>query len=176
MTPTKPPNTRQAVGVVFPSGLGILCFLRQFLMNWQASAALNRKLVRVLQTSLLLIFTLVVNAGTAWATCGDYLHGHRHIAGQMDRHTPFVANLSKLGQSRPLEQTPGPVCSGPNCQSGNRSPLLPTRVIEIPSHSDAILASTTVLLRGDVRSSSQLDQVAAVDGPADRLFRPPRSV
>ena len=78
-------------------------------------------------------------------------------------------------QSNDSEQRP--VCSGPQCRQRDPVPAAPTRAVNLPHSSDAILCTIARLTVGDENSlflATPIDHV--VDGPADRIFRPPRAV
>jgi hypothetical protein len=69
---------------------------------------------------------------------------------------------------------PGPRCHGPHCQQDRQAPVAPNKAIEIPTFSDAILTSITSIGGSNGLSILPCIQAVAVEGPGDRIFRPPR--
>lgn len=133
----------------------------------------NRKLMR----SLLVLCAIAFWTGggrVAWATCGDYLHGHKPQATLTLDNLPD--DTSVLPVPRPQHQ-PGPVCTGPQCQRHLPWPAGPTKVAESGPPNDAIVF---VMALVDIRKADPLRiavrPTLVVDGPANRIFRPPRAV
>jgi hypothetical protein len=100
---------------------------------------------------------------SARASCGDYLHG-QHQAGTLADH------------GMPADHSPVPRCHGPYCQRDNPAPAAPHKAVEIPVSGDAILSVITSLIRQDDSFTLRPMDGVIVEGPADRIFRPPRSI
>lgn len=112
----------------------------------------------------------VCSSGTAWASCGDYLHGDHYLRGN---HSLDVSMLPE--HSVPDQSLPGPVCSGPHCKQHQPLPIGPSQAIEIPTPSDVILASLFKLNFAESRSANgRLRRVLLAEAPADAIFKPPR--
>lgn len=141
-------------------------------MRWQVTQTPTRFLLRGSLLSLCLVVFCVCGVRPAWATCGDYLAGHggQAMAGHGIPGHDSMANH----QSNDSEQRP--VCSGPQCRQRDPVPAAPTRTVNLPQPSDAILCAIARLTVGD--ETSLLRATTAdhtVDGPADSIFRPPRA-
>ena len=122
--------------------------------------------------SLCLAVFCVCDARPAWATCGDYLAGH---SGQvMNGHG--VPGHGSMANHQANDSGHRPACSGPQCRQRDPFPAAPTRSVNLPQSSDVILSAIARLAIGEENSllrATAVDHV--VDGPADRLFRPPRA-
>ena len=139
-------------------------------MRTQGLQTSRRFLLRGSLLSLCLAAFCVCDARPAWATCGDYLAGHggQTMAGHGMPGHDSMANH----QLNDLEKRPA--CSGPQCRQRDPVPTAPTRTVNLPQSTDAILctfARLTVVDENSLLRTPPLDHV--VDGPADRIFRPP---
>lgn len=121
--------------------------------------------------SLCLLAFLACDARPAWATCGDYLHGH----------SPAVANRSDSQMGLPMADqdhrpTPRPKCTGPQCQQNRHTPGAPTKSIPVPVPSDAILMVVAALTSVD---DFFCHRIATADRPVagflGGIFRPPQA-
>ena len=144
----------------------------QHFMRWQGLQTPKRFLHRGSLLSLCLAAFCVCGTRPAWAACGDYLasHGGQAMAGhEMPGHGSMSPHQSN-------DSEPRPVCSGPQCRQRDPVPVAPTRSVSLPQSSDVILCAIARLMVGDENSlprATAVDHV--VDGPADRIFRPPRA-
>ena len=145
-------------------------------MRWQGYQTPKRFLLRGSLLSLCLAVFCLCDARPVWATCGDYLAGHggSPMAGQgMPGHGMPGRDSMSTHQSNDSE--PRPVCSGPQCRQRDPVPVAPTRTVNLPHPSDAILCAVARLTVGG--GNSLLRAIAVdhvVDGPAGSIFRPPR--
>src|SRR5436190_12989676 len=82
----------------------------------------NRWLMRGSLLSLCLYIVLTGGANSAWATCGDYLHGHmpNHGNGQLQLPADFEQHSNMPAR---------PACSGPHCQQDHQAPAAPTKAV-----------------------------------------------
>lgn len=141
-------------------------------MRTQGIQTSKRILLRGSLLSLCLAAFCVCDARPAWAACGDYLAGHGGQA--MAGHGIPGHDLMANNQSNDSGQRPA--CSGPQCRQRDPVPAAPTRSVNLPQSSDMILCTIARLTVGDENSllrATPMDHV--VDGPADRIFRPPRA-
>lgn len=130
--------------------------------------------------SLLLLCVVVIcvcNASSAWATCGDYLHGHG-----MSGHNGYAMSehfSSDSAAALPMSSDRGqrPACSGPNCRQRDPVPVAPTKHVDLPQIAEGILSSIARVPSTDGNSAKRAtDTDHDVDGPVGRIFRPPRTV
>ena len=142
-------------------------------MRWHGIQTPKRFLLRGSLLSLCLAAFCVCDARPAWATCGDYLAGHGGQA-MADHGMPGHDSVPNH-QSNDSGQRP--VCSGPQCRQRDPVPAAPTRTVNLPQPSDAILCAIARLTVGDENSLLRVPPVDhVVDGPVDSIFRPPRAV
>lgn len=118
--------------------------------------------------SLCLFAVLTGGAQNAWATCGDYLHGH------MDHHVNHHVLFAEPDFGRPAVPS-RPICSGPRCQQNRQIPAVPTKAIPTLTFADAILSSLVVLSNTDDDSFVPVPDVDQLTGELGRIFRPPRA-
>lgn len=152
-------------------------------MHWRGILTASRLLSRGSLLSLCLLAVCHVGSQSAWATCGDYLHGHAMhghamhgamIHGQGSQDVTLLITLDHAG--KPTPASPGPVCRGPQCQRHSQAPISPEKAVQVPTFSDAILASLIVLDGADLQAGLSLTDADGLIGPAGRIFRPPRAV
>lgn len=163
-----------------PVGTSPIAHTLRFL-NWQCdmdwrglSLAPSRLLTRGSVLSLCLFALLTVDARPAWATCGDYLHGHSSSSmGEHGLGQPMTMNSLLHSQSQPAGGS-RPACSGPHCQRDQQTPAAPGKAVQTPQFSDAILVAISALTVADDLSGCQAADVDHVQGPVGRVFRPPR--
>ena len=146
-------------------------------MRWQVTQTPKRFLLRGSLLSLCLAACCVCGTRPAWATCGDYLagHGDQAMAGHGLRGHGLRGDDS-MASHRSNDSEQRPACSGPHCRQRDPVPAAPTRTVNLPQSSDAILCAIARLIVGDETSllrATSADHV--VDGPADSIFRPPRA-
>lgn len=141
-------------------------------MRWQGTQTPKRFLLRGSLLSLCLAAFCVCDARPAWATCGDYLAGHGGQA--MAGHG--MPGRDSMANHQANDSGQRPVCSGPQCRQRDPVPAAPTRSVNLPQSSDVILCSIAKLaIGGENRLLRAVVVDHVVDGPADRLFRPPRA-
>ncbi len=140
-------------------------------MRWPVTQTPKRFLLRGSLLSLCLAAFCVCDARPAWATCGDYLAGHGDQA--MASHAIPSHDSSAGLPSRDSEPTP--VCTGPQCHQRDPVPAAPSRSVQLPQSSDAILCIIARLTVGDESSLFHVTPAEhVVEGPVNGLFRPPR--
>jgi hypothetical protein len=131
----------------------------------------NRFITRGSLLSLCLLAFLAGDARPAWATCGDYLHGHGStVADRTDSHVAMpIADQDH-------RSIPGPKCTGPQCQQNRQTPGAPTKSIPVPVSSDAILMVIAVLTNADDFSCHQIANAEhSITGFIGGIFRPPQA-
>lgn len=118
---------------------------------------------------LLLIVAVVGQARLAEATCGDYLQKH---GDQGDGHSRRLSQVD----SRPANGEPAnyPVCLGPNCRRHQPIPAQPINKIAPATMMEAILAPVLPIIPLQLSNCDRAIELAAISGPTDRIFRPPR--
>ena len=130
----------------------------------------------MLMRGLLLLGAIAFWTGggqVAWATCGDYLHGHKPAPSFTLDDLP--ADSSML-PTRPLQHQPDPICRGPQCQRHPPLPAAPSKAVKPGAFSDAIVSAiASVEIRAADPLRLALRSTMAIVGPADRIFRPPRA-
>ena len=142
-------------------------FGRRRLTSMRALSA-RRFVLRCTIQSMCVVAFLTCDCRPVRASCGDYLT--RSVTDR-DGHSLRVHQSSS-----PLRQTPGPVCSGPHCKQRDQSPMNSFKGIVIAVHMDVILAAEDLLRTDDDRLGAwSALQCRVVDGPIDRIFKPPRA-
>ncbi|HEY4259103.1 MAG TPA: hypothetical protein VGM98_03035 [Schlesneria sp.] len=134
-------------------------------------SAPTRFITRGSLLSLCLLAFLACDARPAWATCGDYLHGH----------SPAVANRNDSHVRLPMADqdhhpAPRPKCTGPQCQQNRQVPAAPTKSVPTPVSSDAILLVVAVLTNADdfaCHRTANADH--PITGIIGGIFRPPQA-
>jgi hypothetical protein len=117
--------------------------------------------------SLCLLLFVACDARSAFATCGDYLHGHGPaMPHDNGLNTPFAE------QKVP---TPGPRCTGPQCQQNRQAPAAPTKTVQIQVSTDAILTTVSAVSEADDFCGYQSADSDPIEGFVCRVFRPPRA-
>jgi hypothetical protein len=117
----------------------------------------------------------------ARATCGDYLSGrgmsgHGMASNHHGLNSPASSPDSLQDSTRQQRSTPFRHCSGPRCQRHDPIPVAPTREITLPGLNEGILCPAPDGLRAAPAFHGRCDgEDLVVDGPAGRIFRPPRS-
>lgn len=117
--------------------------------------------------SLCLLMFVACDARSAFATCGDYLHGH---GTPMPNHNGLNAPFSD--HQVPM---PGPRCTGPQCQQNQQKPAAPTKTVQIQISTDAILTTVSALSDADDFCGYQSADSDPIEGFVCRVFRPPRA-
>lgn len=79
------------------------------------------------------------------------------------------------GTTNQPQRLPGPVCTGPHCQRDQHIPAAPTKAVQVPTFTDAILATMSAIQIADTFLFSQPTDIDQVTGLAGRIFRPPRA-
>ena len=87
------------------------------------------------------------------------------------------------GMTEDLSTIPGhrgdlparPACSGPHCQQDQQVPAAPSKAIQVPTFTDAIVAAITTLVREDDLYSLPSSEANHIEGLVGRVFRPPRA-
>lgn len=136
----------------------------------------KRLFIRGSLLSLCVIVFCTCETRLAWATCGDYLHGQ--VNSVSDDPVRGLASMPDLVFSRsrkPGHQLPGPVCSGPSCRRDQQVPADPGKAIQVPTFSDAILATIFVAVNIENAGVARPTNVDRLTRSTGRIFRPPRA-
>lgn len=121
--------------------------------------------------SLCLLAFLAGDARPAWATCGDYLHGHSPTAAN---HSDGHVSLPMVDQDH--RPAPRPKCTGPQCQQNRQTPVAPTKSVPVPVSSDAILMVVAALTSADDFSGHRIANADhPITGFVVGIFRPPQA-
>jgi len=135
----------------------------------------RRLFIRGSLLSLGLLVFLTCETRIAQATCGDYLHGHKPAV----TVNPILSLASPdliiaRPESRP-EPSPTPICTGPHCQRDQQAPATPSKAIQIPTFTDAILATIEPCMSVEIAGVARPTNIDRLTGPVGRIFRPPRA-
>lgn len=114
---------------------------------------------------LVTLFVFVGQARLARATCGDYLSTSKHVI-------DFVTDQSSATHEMLPPATKVPACTGPGCQPYRPRPHQP---VSMTMALEAILLPPPQLIRPAIESLRRWDSIIPIPGPADRIFRPPRT-
>jgi hypothetical protein len=137
-------------------------------MVWRGIETPSRLFLRGSVLSLCLLAFVVIDCRSAWATCGDHLHGQVSA-----KSTSMMLGDVKSPRENPSPQ--GPVCSGPKCRQHHPVPAAPGKAVQVPTANDAILAAIPSLNEATTCSFQPSTDADHVAGPVSRVFRPPRA-
>lgn len=96
--------------------------------------------------------------------------GH-HAAGHHEMNADALSAILGNRNTNPSR----PACTGPHCQRDQQTPAAPSKAIQVPTFTDAILAAITTLVREDDQYSVPSSKANQVMGLVGRVFRPPRA-
>lgn len=122
--------------------------------------------------SLCLLAFVACDTRSAWATCGDYLHGH----GSPVANRPDMQTAMPMTQGDDHASMPGRKCTGPQCQQNRQKPGAPTKTVEVPVSSDAILMAIAAVTNLDDFSSCQTADAEPITGVVGDILRPPQAI
>lgn len=146
---------------------------RTTLMRSYRFHAPKRLLQRVSLLALCMVLLCVCDARTAQATCGDYLAG-RHASVMTGQHR--LVSEDHLATTPIGDESQRPVCTGPQCRQSDPIPVTPTRKAELPQKHNAFLTAMFRLMADERSAWLPIENRCVVDGPTNRLLRPPRAV
>lgn len=129
---------------------------------------------------LCVVVVFVFAPTSAFASCGDYLHGLTHGLQGPSRVAAEIrigGEILVLPEGTPPASPghPGPVCSGPQCRNHVPIPTAPTKSVLTTAFLDAVLVQSLRFEPIPARFGFAAVEPVLPSGPVGRVFRPPRS-
>lgn len=117
---------------------------------------------------LLLIVAVYGLGRSAEATCGD------HLGFQQRPPTLHSLPLPGASQTETTQPPAYPVCLGTHCQRREPIPARPTNESSWIPAMEGVLTPRAILATTVASHLNRMVQAAEIEGPASRVFRPPR--